>query len=779
MLDFILNHKKAVLWVFGLITLAFLPFAAQVKPDNSVEAQGVINDPALESMYRLEKIFGSEEFTSISFATSDILDAKTLTLIENLSTEIENIPQINKVLSLTRIPLLQEETNAQNESQMTVTRFIRKEWIQNGVPIEQRQNVLQHPFFARLLYNQDGKSASILAQFSPLGKDDVARDRILSSIELILKKYADSDVQFHVFGMPVINRVIYSAVEKEQVLTTVLMLSLVAAVFFVIYRRIAFVILPLVLLSIVMIWILGLIQLLGSHFSWMLAIAPAVVIIVSVCNSVHVINAYVEKTHLEKRDRVVFILKYMGLPCFMTTLTDLVGFFSISSSRIIPIRDFGLYVGLGSVFALIVTVFLLPIFLTWTKDIPLKDKNQNYDKWAKGILLKVLAWDIKHSRQILLGAVVVLILSMIGISKIVVDQHVLSLFKWGNEKLFDAGEFVRNNVGAGTEFYFSFESHEKDYFIRPDILRRIDHIQTIMSQNESHVVVKSIGLADLVKSTNRAMHADNPAFYAIPDTQAEIAQLLFLASSSGEENLVPMFVNDDYSHLRLRVFTTAENSARNTVAAINSLDKAVRNELLPEINFSMSGRPLIMCNTMDYIIQSAIVSFSSAVAVIFIALVIFFRSFKLGLISMAPNVLPILATMGLMGFLGIELDVATCLVASTVIGVAVDDTIHFVWHIKREILAGASYERALEQSFREAGFSAFSATLVICCGFMGLVFSQIWPTTYFGILTALSCFLAMVTEIFVTPALLLIFRPIKMPAPSHVSSPDETLILTA
>lgn len=129
---------------------------------------------------------------------------------------------------------------------------------------------------------------------------------------------------------------------------------------------------------------------------------------------------------------------------------------------------------------------------------------------------------------------------------------------------------------------------------------------------------------------------------------------------------------------------------------------------------------------------------------------------------MVPNLLPILMAMGFIGWFGIELDVAVSMVASTVIGIAVDDTIHFMWKIKKLVEEGESYESALAETFREAGFAAFSATFIVCSGFLVFVVSQVWPVTNFAVMTAFACFLCLIVELLLTPAVLILFKPIKM-----------------
>lgn len=370
-LNFVLKYKWLIILSFVAITIFFAPFAAKVEPNNSVEALGVVDDPALDLMHKLEKMFGSDEFISLSFSHPDILSADALQLIDNISSELEGIEHIDRVMSLTRIKDLKNKGG----DEIQIEKFINDEWIQTGVPQGQRAQILADKSFQRIIFNQEGNATSIVAQFVPIGSDDRARDAILAQVENISKKYETGSLKFHLSGMPVINRFSYGVVEKEQHLTSGIMVALVALMLWFLYRRFSLVVLPIAIIGMVMIWIMGLIYLTGSHFSWMLAIAPGIILIVSICDSVHILNRYLKKSELTKEAKIQKVLSEIGLPCLLTSITTAVGFFAIATSKIIPLRDFGIFAGIGALLAFIVTVTLLPISLSFLKEFKPKKKS--------------------------------------------------------------------------------------------------------------------------------------------------------------------------------------------------------------------------------------------------------------------------------------------------------------------------------------------------------------------------------------------------------------------
>jgi len=421
----------------------FAPFAAKVKPNNSVEALGVVDDPDLDLMHKLEGIFGSEEFVSISFSHPDILSADALRLVEKISTELEEIEHIDKVVSLTRI----NDLKNRGADEIIIERLIREEWIQSGVPQDQRQSILSDKSFQRIIYNQEGDATSILAQFVPLGSNDAVRDTILGKVEKVITDNQRGDIQFHLMGMPVINRFSYGVVEKEQHLTSGIIILLVALIFWFLYRRLSLVVLPLSIIGMIMIWIMGLIYLTGSNFSWMLATSPVIILIVSICDSVHIINRYVQNSQLDKKARIQKVLSEIGLPCFLTSITTAVGFFAIATSKIMPLRDFGIFAGIGAFLAFLITVTLLPISLSFLKDFKPKKQSDRYARLVENVLARIHRINVNHGRLILGISLIVMIATGIGISRIVVETNILSQYKWGKEKINAANDFITSTVG--------------------------------------------------------------------------------------------------------------------------------------------------------------------------------------------------------------------------------------------------------------------------------------------------------------------------------------------
>lgn len=769
MIERILKSRRIVLLVLVLTTLGLAPFAIGLKPDNSVESMGVINDPAIADMHRLEKTFGSDEFVSVSFAHPDIFSPAGLKIIQDLSRNLKATKNIQRVTSLTEaediLPVSRD-----GEEALTIQPLIRTAWYETGVPPNERERILKNPLYQRLIFNQQGNASSLYAQLKPLGTDNPARDQVIAAIQDIVDRFeSDTGIRFHLLGIPIMDRKVYGTVEKEQHLTTGVIMALVALVFWLLYRRWSLVLLPVTLFGVVAIWTTGVIGMSGLSFNWLLAMTPGVVLIISVCNAIHVINAFLNHPEPDNRQRLSLVVRLLWLPCFFTCLTDIAGFFSIATSQIAPIRDFGLCVGLGSVISFLMMILVLPIFLSWIKVDTKQVDSVTLTRWIHAILHKTLHWGIAYTNRVLVICLLVISAGLLGLTRLEAEQHMVTMYKWNSRDYFEANEFVKTQVGSGSEFSAFIDTGKPDKVLDPKLLRTMSETQARI-EAEVDLVIKTLSLSDLIKFANQAVHGNNPAYYTIPDTKEAVAELLLIYSMGEKSDLLHSLVTPDYSETRVRIFTPISDSAK-AVGTDIAKAEAILKEVLSSQNvpFHLSGRPIVIMNTFYSIIESQFATLGVAFAIILLGMCILFRSIKIGLICMIPNILPILFSLGMVAWLGMKVEVATSMVASTIIGVTVDDTIHFMWHLHRKLGEGKGYDVALKEVFHETASAAFFSTLIVSVGFMGLVVSQLWPTTHFGILTATSCVVALATELFLTPALLYKFKPFAsaMVAPSN------------
>jgi predicted RND superfamily exporter protein len=270
-------------------------------------------------------------------------------------------------------------------------------------------------------------------------------------------------------------------------------------------------------------------------------------------------------------------------------------------------------------------------------------------------------------------------------------------------------------------------------------------------------ISKSLAATDLIKRLNMAFFTNDPKEYAIPDTRNGIAQLLLLYETSPEGEL-DYFVDFDASTLRIsgRAKNLTSNECKDLMKEV---DNYFDENLPPGFEGYMTGIVPLYVHMVDYLIRSQILSFSLAFVVIFILMMIQLRSIKLGLISILPNSIPIAITMGAMGLFKINLDTATVMISTVAIGIAVDDTIHFLNRFKLEFKRTKDYEESIKATFKTTGRAIISTSIILFLGFWTLLFGSFKPTNYFGFLSGITMITAVIGDLLFLPAILLIFRP--------------------
>jgi len=352
------------------------------------------------------------------------------------------------------------------DDELAVKYLVDHDWIASGVPLTYRDSVLKNQVYQKLVYNEQGTATSILAKLVPLGKDDNARDQVIVDIKSITKDYENQVDRFYYSGLPIFNRTVYSIIEREQSLTTAIMLVLVGLIFYLIYRRLLLVLIPLSLLGIVITWVMGLIHLTGQKFNWFLALVPAVVLIVSICDAVHIMNSYLHSKETDKKKRILHVIKSVGIPCFLTSVTTIIGFLTLTSSRITPLKNFGFDVSFGVLIAFLMSVTILPIILYSIKSTHTVKSSQRYHQFIQRLLNWIHNINMKRGTLVLVVSLLFVAFCAIGITKIVHDQRFITIYKWGSDNLVATKKFSEKyDVGGASESYVYLQAKAPPRFL--------------------------------------------------------------------------------------------------------------------------------------------------------------------------------------------------------------------------------------------------------------------------------------------------------------------------
>jgi predicted RND superfamily exporter protein len=491
---------------------------------------------------------------------------------------------------------------------------------------------------------------------------------------------------------------------------------------------------------------MGAFPLLGITLNNITTIVPPLIMAMALSDVVH-ICAHLERDALAEArspERALQgILQRVVTPSFLCSLTTAVGFISLAVSDIPPIRDFAYTASLGMVFEFIFSFLLLPPLLLRCSPQRIFTRGQGGASFTRP-LQRLSDFVQAHPKAISITAAVLMAVSAWQASTIRVETNLLEFFKSTTPLRRDL-DFVESRLSGVGSVDISLKADAPDAFRNPANLRTIEKLQTHAESLGG--VDRTMSFVDFLKDMNQAFHNEDPAFHALPDSRDMVSQYLLLYDSDDIED----FIAADYDHARILV-RLSEHSSAGQANIIDELRSFIAGLDAGGLDIRITGRAVQDVNTLDALVWGQIQSLALAAAVIFLIMFLALRSFATGALSIIPNIFPIAVNFGIMGALGVPLNTATALISVVALGIAVDDTIHFLTEYNRKRAQGISVRDTLRQVTVEKGVAITATSAILTIGFGVLLFSNFTPTMNFGGLSAVIMVTAWVGDVVVLPA---------------------------
>lgn len=546
-----------------------------------------------------------------------------------------------------------------------------------------------------------------------------------------------------------------------------LMLLVVVGLLWGLFRSWSAVIWPVLVIACSAFWSIGLLSWLGIALSNMVSLSFMLILAVGVADCVHVLSAYMlyRREGYEHRPAMTMAYRKTGLPIFLTTITTMAGMSALIFSSLPQIAVFGINSALGVGVAFILTIFLLPVLLDiWhpynARAAAKVESQKSY--WLQALLNKIPGFISKRASATVLVYFAIFGAFIYGATQVRVDTNLAELTKEGSP-IRVTYEIVDENMMGGQNMEFMIRFGQRDALKDPEVLQTIAALQNHMENTYPEFVVKTFSLADLVEDTNYVMHEGRAEYKRVPDDARLTAQLLYLFDNANPADRRQL-VSDDYtqSHISLQLKNKGSYEyAEFFAASQKDIDRffAPLLQQYPELEVKVTGSLALMMQLVDYINWAQIKSFTIALVIITLLLIVSLGSLQAGLISMVPNLLPAFFTFGVMGLLGIPLDTDTLIIAPLIIGIAVDDTIHFIAHYRDAWYEMGDVDQALASTIKEVGQAVTFTTLVLGVGFSMLAFSDYLGLAKTGIFGSLAIFVALSSDLFLFPALIKWLKP--------------------
>ena len=745
--DFLQDHRWPVLLIILVVSLYLGTGLRQWSVSQNFKDDLPENDPDIIAFDAFNDQFGGAELLVVTVTAPDIFTRENLALVREITRRMADVRGIEEVFSLTNISDI-----VGTEEGLEVNPFLEEipESVESLAAL--RALALSEPSWVGNLISADGRVAAINGSMDWLEENPLVKLQAAGAVERLLAELERPGVELRITGVSPILLETNKAIQYD--LRTFLWLTpvLVVVLLWMIFRSARGVLIPLSIIILGVVWILGLYFRTGRSVTMITAMLPTLIGVIGLSDIIHMLSRYYEEAARghPKRKAISLMTAHMIGPCFMTSTTTAIGFGSLFLSDIKQVKDFGLFSFVALMFVYLLGMTLVPIFLSFLR-VPGRSAGRRYDKGPITRLLTAIERFVERDRFVTLTLCLVLgAVSVYGISILKVETQI-SRFIPQEAPAIRALCHLQENLAGVSQVEITLRGAE-GVFKEPWALREIERFQRHVEGLSG--VSKSFSVLDLIKEFNRAMNDGDDAFYRIPETRQLVAGYLFLFSMTGRPDLLDAFINYDESYTRISARVEAIGSAEQ-LRILREIDRWAQANLDPRLQMETTGVVKLYATITDALVRGQVRSLLIATLVIAVLMIAFLRSWKIGLVSMLPNLLPILTTMGFLGLFGFTLNVATVMIACIALGIAVDDTIHYLARYRKELDAAddGEIQPAMRRTLRHTGRAILFTSIVIAGGFSIFVFSQFVPNQTFGVAVAATMATAILADLLMLPLL--------------------------
>ncbi|UOX35187.1 efflux RND transporter permease subunit [Flavobacterium sediminilitoris] len=755
----ILRNRVVLLITLTLFTI-FMAFQWKNMRFTYTEANLLPDHHEVNIQYNsfLEK-FGEEgNLIVIGFKDSTFFTPKNIKLWENFIGEIKKDKAVELSLSIEDLRVLQKDTSEQS---FKLVPFINNEKISESYLKEKEQEFFNNlPFYEGMLFNKESGAIRFAIYIdkkivnTSARKDFVIKYLNDDRIEAFEKA---SGIDLKISGMPYIRTLNSQSIIDEIGLFVGAALLITSLLFFFFFRSFRATLISMLIVIIGVMWSFGTLGLLNYEITVLTAIIPPLIIVIGIPNCIFLINKYQQeiKKHGNKAKSLQRVISKVGNATLMTNLTTAAGFatFIITDSELL--KEFGIVASLNILFLFFLCLIIIPIIYSYMplpKEKHLAHLGKNYInsfvKWIENTIRK-------HPIAIYISAIALLVFGIIGIYQIKISGSII-------EDMPKKAGFFQDIVFYEKEFdgvmplEIMIDTKKPKRALKSATLKRINELQETIE--EIPELSKPVSVVNLVKYAKQSFYNGNPEYYELPTKQEETFILSYIKNSTkkGNENMLKSYVDSTGQYARVTTFM--RDIGTDKMKKIEDRLQEKINTLFPSEQYTvtMTGKAYVFEKGTHYLVKNLVLSLLFAIFLISLLMAYLFRSFKMIIISLLPNILPLIITAGVMGFFGIPIKPSTILVFSIAFGISVDDTIHFLAKYRQELKANNwKIKKSVFNTVKEAGISMFYTSVVLFFGFSVFTLSSFGGTVALGSLVAATLLFAMLANLILLPALLL------------------------
>jgi predicted RND superfamily exporter protein len=769
-------------WI--LVTCFSGLLASGITIDTATESMLHADDPSLIDYNRFRNQFGRAELVVLLVEAPDIFERDFLTRLRTLHQALEaETPHLKKITSLINVRHTRGEGDV-----LYVDKLLNEGALQDLETVKAR--ALASPFYPNYVLSTNSKAAALVVEtvsrvsdapettgpftvdlealeadalFETEGSDSshyITADekaQVNAAIEGVMERFESPDFKITFSGGSVVVDVFNKATGEDTLRLVKIMVLVIVGFLFLFFRSWSGIIIPLCIVGSAMISTVGLMAATGTPISIMTNFLPAFIVSVGIADSIHVLAIFYREFQRgnSKADAICYAMGHSGLPILMTSVTTTAGLLSFTSAEIATIMQLGHFAAAGVMLAFGYTLCLLPALIAV---FPIRPKRvaavAERSRRMDNFLLNFSRISSKRPKAIVGICVVLGLLSIYAIFQLRFSSYILAYFPDDHPVKTDLVH-VEQNLGGSVTFEVVVDTGKENGLYNPTVLNQIDALipEVVAIKMEDFYVGKVISIVDILKETHQALHGNDKRFYTIPKDRATIAQELLLFENRRPEDVAKL-ADSRFQKTRITLKTKWSDSVIYE-RFVKQLKEMFDGALAGAADVTVTGLAALMGRTIPAALHSMARSYAIAFVVISILMLLLVGNLKLGLLSMCPNLLPILMVMGLISLCGVSLDINTLFIGSIAIGLVVDDTIHFFYNFRKYLNETGSPVAAVRETFLGTGRAMLITSIILTLNFFVLLSATLNHSVKFGLFTGIVIIFALLADFLLAPALLL------------------------
>lgn len=743
------NQARQVKWSYDL---------ANVVPED---------DPEMIGFQKFKEMFGEDaNIIALGIKDSAIYKVDNFRKLLYLSDELSTLKGVNNVLSFPSIQRLVKDTE---------NKKFDLENIFESIPDDQHsldslvKLATAQKFYDGQLINHENGAMLILISIDKEVLNSSKRVLITEDVIMLGNLFTqDSGIELHYAGLPFVRSVVMERVKQEMMMFigfSVLITGLIMLIFF---RSWTAVIFPLVIIGVVVIWVMGSLALLDYKITILTGVIPSIIVVIGIPNSIYLLNKYHAEfgEHGDKMKAISRVVRKIGLVTLITNTTTAVGFIVLAFTEIIILKEFGIIAGVNIMATFLVSIILLPSVFSYLPAPSLRHLKHLEFKPLDRLLTGFDVLAHRHSYIIFTVSGIIIALSIIGLYKINAVTYMVDDIPSDSIIKKDL-TFFEDNFGGIMPLEIIVDTQRPKGVLDLKNLKVIESFEKFLGDQK--VMSRPVSIVSFIKASRQAFYNNNPARYELPNNRDKNFILRYFRNESKDRSMMNSFVDSTGQIMRISI-QIADIGSIKLDSLINGVLIPKKDELFKDTSLqaTITGTTPIFIKGNRFLIQNLQLSFLMAFSIIAFIMGLLFVNARMIILSLIPNVIPLLITAGIMGYLGIPLKPSTAIVFSIAFGISVDYSIHFLARYRQELFSNNFFVPvAVSKSMRGIGPSMIYTSVVLFAGFIIFTISDFGGTVALGFLTSITLFISMLTNLIVLPALLLTFDDGKRRKDSH------------